>query len=839
MSLVLYKKLRALKVNVKLVNGALDIKGPKGVITPEILTEIKENKLSLVQLIGEFADQKTMHSSIPLADISENYPLSSAQFRLWMLSQFDEGNIAYNDIDVFVFEGTLDFNVLKRSFAALVERHESLRTVFRNNEQEEIRQFILSPSEIGFEPVSIDLRTHSDREKEVKKLIQADLTRPFNLAAGPLLQTRLYQVADHKWIFTYVIHHIINDSWSMQILMKELFVLYNSYLYNTNNPINPLRIQYKDYAVWQQNQKKETSWAVHKSYWLSQLQGPLPVLALLPDKSRPLIKTYNGGQVSFQVANQTLRSLAAFCQTEGGTLFMGLLATLNALLYRYTNQTDIILGSPIAGREHVDLEDQIGVYSNTLTLRTQFSGNDSFKDLFKKVKSTTVGAYEHQAYQFDELVNDLQPVRDMSRSALFDVMIVLQNAETTTTPGNTTSGLSALSISRYNEGEHTKSKFDLTFSFAEQNGELGMNVEYNSDLFYRSTAERIGAHFISFLNASLAHPDTPVQQLNYLTSDEQNYLLKVFDNTNATYPKEKTITELFEEQVTKTPQQIALVYQDVTLSYFSLNQKVNQFAHYLRKVHQIKANDLVAVKLDRSEWMVIAMLATLKSGGAYVPLDVDYPAERIAYVLDDSKSKLLIDAEELDKFKTTANTYSHLNPEPINKPDDRAYVIYTSGTTGQPKGAIIGHRQVVRLFKTEPCMFDFNQQDVWTMFHSYSFDFSVWEMYGALLYGGKLVIVPGIVARDAQAFLKLLSSEGVTVLNQTPSSFYNIIKEEEGAADFKSKLRYVIFGGEALSPAKLRSWFKKYPSAQLINMYGITETTVHVTYQEIGMRQIE
>jgi len=425
----------------------------------------------------------------------------------------------------------------------------------------------------------------------------------------------------------------------------------------------------------------------------------------------------------------------------------------------------------------------------------------------------------------------------MSRNALFDVMVVLQNTALNNKNKQQHSG--ALKVSEYEGGKRLSSKFDLLFNFVEIGEEIQANIEFDSDIYNKSTIERLGDHLEQLLVVIIEQPSTPIQDLDYLSVKEKNQLLMASSAAAAQYPRDKTIVDLFEDQVAKTPDNIALVYEKTMLTYKELNEQSNQLAHYLRKNYGIRADDLVGILQERSEKIIVTILGILKSGAAYVPIDPEYPQERINYMIEDSKCKVVIDKEEWQRFKEEEKTYGRNNPKSVNRPSDLAYVIYTSGTTGKPKGALIEHKNVVRLFKTDKPMFDFNSTDIWTMFHSYCFDFSVWEMYGALLYGGRLIMFPSIIAMDPDACLDLIIKEGVTVLNQTPSSFYNLIKKEMERKATNLQLRYVIFGGEALSPVKLSDWRERYPGVKLINMYGITETTVHVTYKEITKEDIE
>jgi amino acid adenylation domain-containing protein len=799
-------------------------------------TTLEEQAL-LIQQTGT-----TAFAAISPAPVQPDYPLSSAQRRLWVLSQFEQSNIAYNMPGVFIFNGALDQQALAGAFAMLIARHEILRTIFKENEKGEVRQFIQSPAASAF---SILYRDLVNEENE-------DIHRSFDLSCGPLLRACLYRRSPSEWIFTYVMHHIISDGWSMGILMEELLVFYRSLLRGEGNRLSPLKIQYKDYAVWQQAQLLGTAMDEHKRYWIRQMAGDLPVLELPADHPRPLIKTYKGGKIHKDLPSGILEEIRALTAEQEATLFMGLLAGVNAILYRYSGQKDIIVASPIAGREHTDLEGQIGFYVNTVAIRTRFTEEDSFRELVGKVREVTVASYEHQGYPFDELVEELPLARDMSRNALTDVLVALQNTETGQERKDLgLAELGGLQIRTFERDMAATSKFDLTFIFAEdastalwmgersERDGLGLTIEYNSDIYKESTVARMAEHLVRLLEAMTEYPSVPIGRLEYLTEREKHQLLTEFNDTETDYPKETTIVELFEQQVQRTPDNMALLFEETAISYQVLNQRSNRLANYLREKYAIQADDLIGIKLERSEWLVTALLGVLKAGGAYVPVDPEYPQERIDYILADSRCKAVIDEEELNRFWSEMRHHDPGNLVPVSGPGDLAYVIYTSGTTGNPKGALIEHKNVVRLFKTDQPLFDFTAGDVWTLFHSYCFDFSVWEMYGALLYGGKLVIIPSKTARDSNSFLEVLKKEGVTVLNQTPSSFYNLVKQELEQEKTDLPLRYVIFGGEALTPGKLDGWKKRYPATRLINMYGITETTVHVTYKEITQAEID
>jgi amino acid adenylation domain-containing protein len=462
--------------------------------------------------------QKTSFN-IPNVEVQPYYPLSAAQSRLWVLSQFEQSKIAFNQPSVFVFEGNLDRAALEYAFGKVIERHESLRTVFREDDRGEIKQHILAPETSGFQLKYQDLRQSPQKEEAANALVRSALATPFDLVTGPLLRAELFQVENNKWLMAYVTHHIISDGWSMNVLINDLLLFYNARIKGEEYQPQPLRIQYKDYTAWQNEQLSGESLMKYKDYWIKQFQGELPVLMLPTDKNRPAIRTYNGGLVVKVIDASTAKAFKAVSQEQGSTLFMALLAAVNVLLYKYTGQQDIIIGSPIAGRENIDLENQIGFYINTLALRTRFKGENSFKEILQRVKEVTLGAYEHQVYPFDELVGQVNVNNDTSRNALFDVMVVLQNAELSSS--KTPQSLGDLRITDYEGARNIISSFDMTFDFAEVGNEVILSIEYNSDLFHKSTAVRMAEQFEQLLQAIVKQPSTPVDKLEYMTAAEK------------------------------------------------------------------------------------------------------------------------------------------------------------------------------------------------------------------------------------------------------------------------------------------------------------------------------
>lgn len=616
---------------------------------------------------------------------------------------------------------------------------------------------------------------------------------------------------------------------------------------SNNKQLPELPIQHADFAVWQDEWLQEEALSSQLSYWKQQLSGNLPVLKLPVYRSRPTVQTFQGARQSLELPQNLADALKTLSQRTGTTLFTILLAAFQTLLYRYSGQEDVIVGSPIAGSKQLQKEGQSGYFINTVALRTHFSNNLSFRELLNRVYEVVLEAYTHHDLPLNQLVEKLQPQKSLSHTPLFQAMFVFQDAAMSALD------LSDLTLSALQGGSGT-TKFDLTL-FMEDTGErlLG-TLEYNADLLEASTISLMFGHLQTLLEAVVAHPEQQINNLSLLTEAERHQQLLEW-NVQAEYSQDVCIHELFEIQVERSYDRTAVVFEDERLTYGELNQKANQLAHYLQSLG-VGPDVLVGICVERSLYMIIGLLGILKAGGGYVPLDPDYPQERLAFMLKDCQPTVLLTQQQLIKrlprheaqvicLDTDWERIGQKHEENLNcdvKTENLAYVIYTSGSTGQPKGVMVSHANVVRLFAATQSWYHFNEQDVWTLFHSYAFDFSVWEIWGALLYGGRLVIVPYWVSRSPEDFYHLLSSERVTVLNQTPSAFRQLMRAEESLGISNDlALRLVIFGGEALDIQSLKPWFEHHSdqSPQLVNMYGITEATVHVTYRPLTKADLE
>ncbi|MEH2178703.1 amino acid adenylation domain-containing protein [Nostoc sp.] len=797
------------------------------------------------RLRGE-VDSHSQLEVIPKRSQTSPAPLSFAQQRLWFLHQLDPSNPYYSELASIQLLGALNVDVLEQSLNKIVQRHEALRTTFEIVEEQAV-QVIHPTVTVTLPLVNLLLMPEVERQAQVERLTTEIAQKSFDLASRPLLRVMLLQIGVEEYLLLFAIHHIAVDGWSIKVLIRELAALYETFSISKTFPLPDLPIQYADFAIWQRQWLQKELQKTQLDYWKQQL-ADASTLALPTDRPRPAVQSFRGAVASFELSVSLTDMLRDLSNQENVTLFMTLLAAFQALLYRYTGQEDICVGSPIANRNRSEIQGLIGFFVNTLVLRTHVSGNPSFLELLNRVREVCVGAYAHADIPFEKLVEEIQPDRNLSHMPLFQVMFALHEdtQKELTLPGLTLNWLPT----------HSKTaRFDLTLHIVNAEPELRGLLEYNTDLFDAETITRIVEHFRTLLEGIVANPQARLSDLPLLTADELYQQLVEWNDTKVEYPQQQCIHQLFEAQVERTPDAVAVVFEDEQLTYCELNARANQLAHYLQQLG-VKPEILVGICVERSLSMIIGLLAIFKAGGAYIPLDLAYPLERLAFILQDAAVSVLLTQQHLIKNLPKNQTKivcldtdwqsvaQQSSQNPISKciTDNLAYIIYTSGSTGQPKGALVNHRNVIRLFAATESWYKFNQHDVWTLFHSIAFDFSVWEIWGALLYGGQLVIVPYLLSRSPEDFYKLLLTQQVTILNQTPSAFHQLIQVEESLVNSNNlSLRKVIFGGEALQLESLRPWFERHGDEfpQLINMYGITETTVHVTYRPLTMADLE
>ena len=782
---------------------------------------------------------------VPLrpAERGSEAALSFAQQRLWFVDQMEGAGAAYHVPGAVRLHGHLNVEALRRALEEIVRRHEALRTVFRVRDGEPVQVVLpAGPLDLPLHDLS-GLPAHQ-REDALRARVRDEARRPFDLAAGPLFRAALVRLGAEEHALLVSMHHIVSDGWSLGVLHHELEVLYGAFVRGEPSPLEELPVQYADYALWQRAYVSGEVLDRQLAWWKAQLSGAPALLELPTDRPRPAVQTYRGARLPFHLDDALRQRLEAVARGEGATLFMVLLAAFQALLGKYAGTEDVVVGSPIAGRTRAETEGLIGVFVNTLALRTDLSGDPAFVEVLRRVREVTLGAYEHQELPFEKLVEELGIERSLGHTPIYQATFNLQTAG-----GELRlDGLAAEPL----QVELDAIPFDLMLALWPGASGLEGAIGYATDLFDAATIARLGEHYRTQLEGIAADPGRRLSRLPLLGEAERRQLLVDWNAAGAVLPVERCLHELFEAQAERTPAAVAVVHGDERITYAELDRRANRLAYALR-ARGVGPEARVGILLERGPELVVAILATLKAGGAYVPLDPAYPPERRAYMLRDSGVRVLITQEHLreglpaevealcpQSEPALPDAQSPPTPASGARPHNLAYVIYTSGSTGAPKGVMVGHAQVVRLFRTTADDCRFGAEDVWTLFHSAAFDFSVWEMWGALLYGGRLVVVPYETSRSPEAMRELVLREGVTVLNQTPSAFRALIQADLAASPDAAgalPLRLVVFGGEALDPRTLLPWMERYGEERprLVNMYGITETTVHVTWRPLAL----
>ncbi len=751
--------------------------------------------------------------------------LSSAQQRLWLLHRLGMGGRSYNIPLAYRFDGPLDASLLSRCLQELVNRHESLRTVFREGEGDavqEVQHHVNAHLELQ------DLTGLSTQQcsEEVTRWIKTEAHRQFDLATGPLFRTRLLRLSEREYVFVLIVHHIVFDGWSEGVFFNELRGLYAAFSRNQPSPLAELPIQYVDFAAWQKEQLESDAQEEELAYWQEQLAGAPPVLELPADRPRPNEASQQGNTISEVFSSSLVAKLKELANGEEATLYMTLLAAFKVLLYRYTSQEDLVVGSVVANRNRRELEELIGFFVNTLALRTDLSGSPSFRELLQRVRQVTLDAYAHQELPFDRLVEVLQPERSLSHSPLFQVMFVHQNYRQ---DGLELPGLKVTPV----DVEHGTSKFDLTmFTYDEPDG-LKVAVEYSTDLFDRDRIERLLGHFRMLLEGIVADPDERIGYLPLLTEQERHQLLVEWNDTKTDYPRDKCIHQLFEEQVERTPDAVAVVFEGEELTYRQLNEQANRLAWHLQSLG-VKHETLVAICVERSLEMAVGLLGILKAGGAYVPLDPTYPEQRLAFMLQDTQAPVLLTQERLrsrlpdydgrtaflDRIDEVCQGEDGGTPTRSVSAESLAYVMYTSGSTGQPKGTSVPHCGVVRLV-IETNYIQLGPEETILQYAPLAFDASTLEIWGALLNGGRLSIYPpGLSSREE--LVRHIRTSKVTTLWLTAGLFHQL---EDNHLSELTGVRQLLTGGDVVLPGRVLAALKRLPSTCFINGYGPTENT--------------
>jgi amino acid adenylation domain-containing protein len=768
------------------------------------------------------------------------FACSFAQERLWFLHQLDPANPHYNEAVRLRASGDLDVAAFARSLDALARRHESLRTTLTVRSGD-VLQRIVSDARVNLSVVDLTTLESATADRASRAVRDADQRRSFDLARGPLFRVRIVRLGEREHVLGITAHHVIADGWSVSVLLNELRELYAADIEGRPARLAPLPIQCADVAAWQRTQLESGAFDASLRYWREQLANA-PVLQLPLDARHHDRDAGRAGIVSLDLPRQLAERVGRLAQSENATVFMVLLSAWLLLLSRYCGEEDVVIGTPTANRGRAELDGVVGFLANAAALRCRVDARATFRQLLARVRALCVSAYAHQGVPFEKIVEHLRLARGGRHNPLFDSVFMLQPRPAPTLP------LPGVTLSWIDEPSATPTKFDLGLTTVHDADGLFLRWRFDTSVFEPRTIERIADSWRQMIEAIVADPDRAVADYP-IASGSISLATPVAPSI---VDRGEALHQMFEASVACRPDDIALIDGERSLTYRTLNQWANRIAHALRRAG-VRQEAPVALLLDRRAELVAAILGVLKAGGAYLPLDPRHPPARLAYAIDDTQPRVLLTEPAL-RDRAPADVPTMLIVDDLcastDLPDDNvpwrgdaadaAYIIYTSGSTGRPKGTLVTHANVIRLLRATARDFGFGRDDVWTLFHSYAFDFSVWEIWGALAYGGQLIVVPYRISRSPVEFRRLLADRSVSVLNQTPSSFRQLIAVDEHAADRLPALRYVIFGGEELDPLLLRPWIDRHGDERprLENMYGITETTVHVTRRTIRRRDL-
>jgi amino acid adenylation domain-containing protein len=793
---------------IEVVDDQLKINVNRDIITPELQALIRNNKREIIDFIGRRND-----GIRPVAG-KKYYALSSQQKRMYFLYQFDESKLTYNESAVYNLRGQLDHERLRQAFSKLVARHEILRTSFHVVDGE--------PMQTVAQQLDFDIEYYSNKEN-IDELIK-EFVRPFDLAEPPLLRVALVVINEQEHLLMVDLHHIITDGVSKGILVKDFMSFYN------HEQLPALPLHYKDFAEWQQSPARQQLLLKQRAFW-QQMFPEVPATADLPfDFERPAAKTYAGRCVSFELDAATMSALASIAASQHTTMYMVLLSVYVIFLGKLSNQEDIVLGTPTAGRQHADVEKMMGLFVNTMALRHVPKGEMSFAEFLADVKDRSVACFDNQDYPYELLIDDLRVVRDPGRNPLFDAFFMFHNFERfeLVIPG--------LQLT-YQERAYAISKFDITLEVIQSADGIAMKFEYSTDLFKASTIDRFIAYFRRIISTVTANPATKICDIDILSDEEHRLLLKDFNDTYLDYPRETTIVSLFEQQVLFSKDKVAVISGGRELSYDELNRQANAIAFHLRNAEQLETGSLVGLLLERDEWLMPCLLAVLKAGAGYVPIDPSYPLERIKYVAENSGVKLLLTLPSLiqqhpllsEVAKMVDVTSIDLSPsENAAVPVDEnalAYMIYTSGSTGLPKGVMITHKSVINFIQGAKKAISFGSGARVLCITTISFDIFVLESIFPLLNGMTMVLATAADQKDPHSLVQLVKKTGVDCIQMTPSHIKLLVNSGRGSEALQ-QIKTLMIGGEAL-PEELVDELQKHYNGKIFNLYGPTETTVY------------
>lgn len=804
---------------------------------PARINNLPPEKRELLQkLLALRGVEWKQSSALSQRERPDSIPLSFAQQRLWVLHQLSRSNPAYNMPEAVRFLGPLNTRILAQSLNEIVRRHEVLRTTFKTIGDGV--QIVAPVQEVNVSELDLSTLPKAEREAEASRLTAEEAVRPFDLSTGPVLRVTLLRLAPEDRIILFTMHHIAADAWSMGVLVRELMALYTAFSAGQPSPLPELPIQYADYAIWQREWSQQLEFAKQLEYWKEQLAGAPATLELPTDRPRPPVVGSKGAVQRFALTTELSASLISLARQENCTLFMILLAAFQILLHRYTGQAEIVIGTPMAGRNRAELEGLIGFFVNTLVLRTNLAGNPTFRELLAVVREVVLGAAAHQDLPFEKLVEELQPERDLSRTPLFQVMFALQNIRT--------EALSLQNLKVIPAGATAAiAKFDLTLFMSETNGEIGGSFEYKIKLFDQSTIERMIGHFKQMLNSIAANPDQRLSDLSILTSAERHEVLVKFNDTAKDYPGDLCIHQLFEQEALRNPSAVAVSFNNERLTYRELNCRANQLARHLRELG-VGPEVLVAILMRNSLEMVVALLGVLKAGGGYVPLDPANPRERLAAVLAEADVSVVLTLERLRDMMPGENAipticldteWKHFNGLADKNlsctagPENLAYVIYTSGSTGKPKGAMIPHRGLVNYLSWCTKQYSVAAGYGSPVHSPLAFDLTVTSLFAPLLVGRAVELLNEENAVESLG-QSLRAGRDFSLVKITPTHL-ELLRHIFSDGETPGTKAFII-GGEALLGEQISFWQQHAPGTRLINEYGPTETVVGCCFYEVG-----
>lgn len=824
----------------------LRYRAAKDALTPELTAQLKEHKAEILEFLRQAkrSIQSAEQSQIVPIERTGKLPVSFNQQQLWLLEQFDPGKAVYNLPLAYRFEGTLDIEDLHLCLQEIVQRQEVLRSTFHVDNSEPY-QTIVPTIEVSLPIIDLQHLPEAEREEGAKQIATERAKEPFSLEEGPLFRFELLRLSPKEHLLVYNTHHIISDGWSSEVFFKELTALYQAFSSNQPSPLAELPIQYVDCTAWQRRWLADGVLQTQLGYWKQVLAGDLPVLQLPTDHPRPAKASYRGEIGRKMLPEPLTNALKEISKQGNTTLSMTLMTAFKILLYRYSGQEDIIVGSPIAGRNRLETEGLIGFFVNTIVFRTDLSGNPSFREALEQVRQVSLGAYANQDVPFDQLVREIRPERDPSRAPIFQAMFAM-NAPWTQGSSRKLSDMTITSTFGY--VHNSSSSFDLTLVTRDTGKGLRVSVEYSLDLFEASTIERMISHFQTLLEGIIANPDQSIAALPLLPQAERHQLLEEWNQTQVEYPSTACLHQLIEVQVEKTPEAVAVIAGERCLTYRDLNDRANQLAYFLQQ-HGVSADVPVALYVERSLEFAIGVLGTLKAGGAYIPIDSIMPAERRLDILQDAKPPVILTQSHLasslptnyeaqviylDSDWATIAGQSFQNLVCQTTPDNLAYIIYTSGSTGKPKGVGITHRGVVNHGLASAKLFELTPQDRVLQFSTISFDICIEEVFPTWLTGATLILRSEAIASSIAEFLQFIDHHQITIAN-LPTAFWHELVNGLSTLQrsLPQSLRLMIVGGEKPNYSTYKTWLSlvgNYP--RWLNGYGPTETTVTATFYD-------